>query len=72
MRDGKEFILIHIQGDELCAKGELQVPDWNKISGLRRDVSGYHGAELKGLKMAIRQDSTGTNFIYQQVDRIID
>lgn len=68
----KEFIVIHIQGGELCAKGEIQVYDWGKIGGIRRERNGYRGAELKGLKIEIEQDSTGTNFIYKNIDRIID
>lgn len=69
---GKEFIVIHIQGGALCAKGEIQVNDWSKISGMRREVSGYSGAELSGLKIEIEQDSIGTNFIYDNIDRILD
>jgi len=71
-KSGKEFIVIHIHGGELCAKGEIQVNDWRKISGMRRGVSGYSGAELRGLKIEIEQDSTGTNFIYDNIDKIID
>jgi len=72
IKDGKEFILVNIQGGGLCAKGEIQVKDWGKISGMRREVSGYRGAGLKGLKFEIRQDSSGTNFTYVNIDRIID
>lgn len=71
-KGGKEFIVIHIQGKELCAKGEIQVNDWGKISGMRREVSGYRGAELQGLKIKIEQDSSGTTFIYDNIDKIID
>lgn len=71
-KGGKEFIVIYIQGGELCAKGEIQVDDWGRISGIRREVSGYSGAELSGLKIKIEQDATGTNFIYDNIDRIID
>ncbi len=71
-KGGKEFIVIHIQGEEFCAKGEIQVNDWGKISGMRREISGYSGAELIGLKIEIKQDSLGTNFIYEDIDKIID
>lgn len=71
-KGSKEFIVIHIQGAELCAIGEIQVNNWGKISGMRREVSGYRGAELRGLKIQIEQDSTGTNFVYDNIDRIID
>jgi hypothetical protein len=39
---------------------------------MRRETSGYRGAELKGLKIHIKQDATGTNFVYAHVDKIID
>ncbi len=71
-KNSKEYIVIHIQGGELCAKGEIQVNDWSKLSGMRREISGYRGAELQGLTFKIEQDSTGTNFVYENIDRIID
>ena len=72
IKGDKEFIVINIQGSELCAIGEIQVNDWGKISGMRRQISGYRGAELKGLKLETTKDLTGTNFIYKDIDRIID
>ncbi len=72
IKGDEEFIVIHIQGDELCAIGEIQVDDWGKISGMRRQTNGYRGAELKGLKFETKKDSTGTNFIYRDIDRVID
>jgi hypothetical protein len=71
-KDGQEFIIVDIQGRELCAKGEIQVYEWAKISGMRRASTGFHGAELKGLQIEIKENSTGTNFIYINVDRVID
>jgi hypothetical protein len=71
-KNGGEYILVYIQGQGLCAKGEIQVTDWGKISGMRRESSGYSGAKLEGLKFEIIQDSTGTNFLYKDIDRIID
>ena len=72
MKDGKEFILVDIQGDALCAKGEIQVFDWNKIGGLRNEKNGYRGSELKGLKIDTRQDSSGTSLIFQDIAGIVD
>jgi hypothetical protein len=71
-KDTAEYILVFMQGKDLCAVGELQVRDWQKISGMRRDVSGYRGSELKGLKFDIRQDSAGTNIVFKDVVSIID
>lgn len=71
-KDDAEYIVVYIQGQNLCAKGEIQVDDWKKISGLRKDISGYSGAELEGLDFEIIQNSTETNFLFKDVDRIID
>ncbi len=70
-KDGNEFIEIYIQGNELCAKGEILVKDARKRKGLR-SKAGYRGAELKGVEIITVQDSTGTNFILEKIDRIID
>lgn len=71
-KDDKEFIVIHIQGEGICAKGEILVNDWNKIEGMRREHAGYRGAELEGLKIAMEEGSSGTNFIFKDIDKIID
>jgi hypothetical protein len=71
-KDGREYIVVYIQGQGLCAKGEIQVTDWSKITGMRKEISGYGGAKLEGLNFEIIQDSTGTNFLYKDVDRVID
>ena len=68
----KEFIEIHIQGKTLCAIGKIQVNDWSKISGMRKVTNGYRGAELKGLRIKIQNDSTETNFVYDNIETIID
>lgn len=68
----QEFIEIHIHGKGLCAIGEIQVNNWDKISGMRKETSGYRGVELKGLKIKIENDSTTTNFIFDNVEGIID
>ena len=71
--NGKEYIVVYIQNDELCAKGILEVKEWTKIEGIkkRKGVS-YRGAELLGLEFEIYQTDSTTNFIYKNLERIID
>jgi hypothetical protein len=64
--------VVHIKGRDLCAKGEIQVADWNKITAIRSENSGYRGAKLEGLNFEIIQDSTGTCFLYKNIERIVD
>jgi hypothetical protein len=71
-KDTAEYILVAMQGKGLCAVGEIRVSDWQKIPGMRREVSGYRGAELQGLKFDIVQDPSDTDFIFRDVVSIID
>lgn len=65
---GKEFYELYIQGDGLCAKIIVQNKSCRKGLG----EGGYHGSELKGVTIKTEQDSTGTNFVLENIDRIID
>jgi hypothetical protein len=71
-KQGAEYILVNITGEGVCALAEVQVTNWEKISGLRKEVSGYSGAELQGLDIELAKDSTGMNFVFKNIDGIID
>ena len=71
--DGKQLVQVYIQGHGLCAKGQLFVAYKAKKIGLGTyGGDGYHGAELKNAEITVSQDSAGTNFILEQVAKIID
>lgn len=71
--NGKEFITVNIQGEGLCALGMLQVNDWTHIEGIKKTEGvSYRGAELKGLVFDIIDDGSSIDFIYQNIDRIVD
>lgn len=72
-QNGKEFITVNIQGNGLCAKGFLQVDNWNNIEGIKKTKGiSYRGAQLKGLTFDIITNGESINFIYKNLDRIID
>ena len=71
-RGSEEYIVVNVEGKDLCATAEIQVFDWTKISGMRREISGYRGAELAGLEFEIVEDSTGVDFVYTDVDSVVD
>jgi hypothetical protein len=72
-RGEAEYLQVHIQGDDLCAHSELRIEHWQKLEGIRRSAGrGYKGAELVGLLFDTRTDSTGTTFVYKDVERISD
>ena len=69
-----QSILVHIQGDGLCAKILLDVKNSQRgIEGiLKNKGAGYQGAELEDLKFDIEQDSLSTEFIFREISGIID
>ena len=69
----KEYIIINIKNNSLCAKGKIMVKDWNKIEGIK-GTSGqsYVGAKLKGLTFNIENDSNKIELIYKDITRIVD
>lgn len=71
-RNNKEYIEINVQNDSLCAKAILEVKDWSKIEGLRKENNGYSGAKLKGLRMRIERVGNKVDFIYEDIDKIED
>ncbi|MCH7535075.1 MAG: hypothetical protein IH948_04925 [Bacteroidetes bacterium] len=72
-KDGKEYIVVHVQGADLCAKGEIQVINWQKIEGIRAAKGkSYFGAELNRLTFAVLKTDKSIDFIYTDIDRIFD
>ena len=70
---GKEYLGIHIQGKDLCAKTFLRVENWSKIEGIKRTKGmGYRGAELVGIKFDVVRDSNQTELVYKGIDYIFD
>jgi len=70
---GQEYLYFFVQGDGLCAKIILNVKQWNKIEGVKKSKGvSYRGAEFKNLKFDIFQDTLKTEFIYKDLDKIID
>lgn len=73
-KDNLKYIHANIQGDGLCAVVALTIKESQTgIEGILKSKGmGYLGAELKGLKFDILQDSTNTEFVFKSVDSIID
>lgn len=71
-KNNQESIEIYVQGDSLCAKAILEVKDWSKLKNLRKEVNGYNGAKLIGLRMRIESVGIKTNFIFEDIDNIED
>lgn len=73
LKGDKEYINIHIQGNDLCAKGLVLVEEWKGLEGIRKTKGiSYRGAQLAGFEMDIVENSSGTEFIFKNIDYIID
>jgi hypothetical protein len=72
-KNNREYLMVFIQGDSLCAKAEILIENWEGIEGIRRvKGKGYSGAELAGFKYDVHFQSERTTFSYRGVDRIVD
>ncbi len=72
--NNSKYINAIVQGDGLCAKIDLTVNDSGKgiEDILKNKGNGYRGAQLEDLKFDIKQDSTSTEFVFQEISEIID
>ena len=70
----KEFIMVHVKGDELCADMVLEIRDSKKgiEDILQKQMMGYKGAMLEGLKYDTKKDSSGITFVFKEVSHIND
>lgn len=71
--NGKEYIIVNVQNNSLCAKAMILVNDWSKIENIKRTKGkGYTGAKLKGLVFEFENDSNKTELIYKDIKRVVD
>ena len=73
VKEGVEYMTVYIQGRSVCAKGILNI---TKGTGLEhyKEVKGkgYSGAKLRGLRYTVDSANGNYNFIFEQVDGIVD
>ena len=71
--NNKEYILVNIQNDSLCAVGKFKVVSWDKLEGVKQTKGvGYIGAQLKGFNFVVEKDSLKTELVYKNIDKILD
>jgi hypothetical protein len=69
----REYIVVHVQADELCANATVVVEHWEGIEEIKKTKGqGYRGAQLVGFEMGTRKTSRGIEFIFNDIDQIID
>ncbi len=68
--DHKLLIRIYVQGNGLCAKMMMDFSQGKNHRGFT--AQGYNGAQMIGLKYRIDTTNGNCNFIFEDVDHIID
>ena len=69
----QDFMLVRIQGKDLCAKGLMTVKDWSSLGSIQKNKGvGYRGAVLKDLKFEIQHDSTCMELVFKSLGKIVD
>jgi hypothetical protein len=71
VHDGNEYMVIHVQGKNLCAVAEVVVED-KDVKGELRNGAGYRGAELKDVHIAARENSGKEILVLKSIGRISD
>lgn len=68
------YMIVNVQGGDICARAVVTIEKHDEdIAGIVKNKgTGYRGARLAGLKIAIVQQPGTTQFYYNGVDYIAD
>ncbi|TDO23275.1 hypothetical protein CLV32_2264 [Pedobacter duraquae] len=71
--NGKDYLDVTIKGDGLQANSAIEINDWSKLEALKA-ASGdaYRGAELDNLKFDIVQNGSNINFVFKDLNAVIE
>jgi hypothetical protein len=76
VRDHQKYMIVHVQGDGLCAKAFLTIPpDEAKDTDLAKDrqfAGGWRGAEIVDLEFDVVQEGAGPVLLFRGYDHMID
>ena len=72
--DGKEYLNITIEGENLYAHTLMLVKNWDETLKPIQEFKGkgYGGGEIVNLKYEILKNPTGIEFVYLSADEIAD
>ena len=69
----KGFLNVNIEGSDFNATAMILVDNWNKLEKIKGTKGlGYSGAELKGLKLGIEENTNGAILRYKDLKEIVD
>jgi len=68
----KDYLVLYVQGNDLCALGYFEVRDKNKLEDVFRTKGlGYKGARVKGFEFSIQEDEK-IDLVYKNLASIVD
>jgi hypothetical protein len=71
-RNNSNYLVLNVQGGDLCAIGYFEIRDPLKLEVLiKTKAVGYRGAEIKGFEFTIENEEN-IELVYSSLDRIID
>ena len=71
--EGLFFLWVLKDAYSLCAKGKIVVKDWTKLKNIKLSRgNSYRGAELQGLKFELQKTNNMSEFVFQDIRRILD
>ena len=70
--DDKQYLVLNVQGEDLCALGQFEIKDPAKLETFIRNKGlGYRGAGVRGFEFTII-GTENINLVYRDLKRIID
>ena len=76
VRDYKQYMIVNVQGDGLCAQAFLTLPaDKPAYKGPKKDYSsagGSRGAQIVGLEYQVVHSAEGPVLLFEKYDDMID
>ena len=73
VKDGREYLNVSVNRENFKTVIPVLVNNWNKMQGIKNARGlGYSGAKLQGLQLSVVTNSGHPEFIYQNINAIID
>lgn len=68
----RNYLVIHIQGEDICAEAQILVLDWHRLEEIRdSEGKALRGKEIKGLRIGVQEDPFGLELLYKGHERFI-
>ncbi len=73
-QDNSRFMMVKVQGPEICAKMKVEFEDFQKGAEaiIEKKGDSFVGAQLQNLQYEVRKDSLDTKFIFISLTSVND